>query len=408
MTGSRTERTHPMTKTSIIIAMLIGSSLLGGVACTTPGSETEVSLSEDQAAPQREAGVPTEAQLAPPKSFDKMTDKERLQVMIAGERKTHCGSPAENPDLASQALFEGSTPPPCSTNVHGEIEVLPGGIKATHWFVAADGVTWHLVTAGDPANEPIVFLHGLPETWYGFHHQMSGLSDSYFTISIDQMGYGQSDKELSLDYSNPAMAEKLAALIDTLGLEAFYAVGHDRGAVTFDYLMAEDGMPARIKKYVRMQQSGNRPHGEPRPPHELFASPMGTEVFARDGQLRMLYTTRSGYSTINLPPDEVDRFAYEFLHQGAAEAITKYFQSTNFDKELEDRVADGGLFDQMTMPVMFVQGALDPGQHIEEYQYLDEDVVDSTLVVVEDASHFLHVEKPEKITQIIRDFLAEN
>ncbi|MEL7548032.1 MAG: alpha/beta hydrolase [Pseudomonadota bacterium] len=342
----------------------------------------------------------------PTKSFAEMSPPERLAFMMTGPRMTHCDDPAEGVTLTESLRYKGAVPPPCSGNFHGELETLPSGVEATHWFVEADGVTWHLVTAGDPANEPIVFLHGLPETWYGFHHQMSDLSDTYYTISIDQMGYGQSDKRLELDYSNSAMAAKLAALLDTLGLETFFVVGHDRGAVTIDYLMAEDGMPDRIKKYVRMQQSGNRPHGEPRPPHQLFASPMGTEVFARDKQIRTLYTTQSGYSTINLPADEMDRFAHEFLHQGSAEAITKYFQSTNFDIELDDRVAEGGLFDQMTMPVLFVQGALDPGQHVEEYQYLDEDLVDPTLIVLEDASHFLHVEQPEKISEIIRDFLA--
>lgn len=377
-----------------------GALCLAAAGCSAPTSNSELDTDTEVST---EAETPT----APAKSFAEMSPPERLQMMMSGERKTHCDAPSGTPTLTANMLYQGSESPRCSTNVHGEIEVLPSGVEATHWFVSADEVTWHLVTAGDPINEPVIFLHGLPETWYGFHHQMSGLSDAYYTISIDQMGYGQTDKDLSLDFSNPAMAKKLAALIDKLGLDTFYAVGHDRGAVTLDYLMAEEGMPARIKKYVRMQQSGNRPHGEPRPPHELFASPMGTEVFARDGQIRMLYTTQSGYSTINLPPEEMDRFAYEFLYEGAAEAITKYFQSTNFDIELEDRVAEGGLFDQMTMPVLFVQGALDPGQHVEEYQYLEEDLVNPTLIVIEDASHFLHVEKPDQVTRIIRDFLAD-
>ena len=384
-----------------MMAAIGGAFALSFAGCSAP----------NLAAPDAETAIgpsmAVEITTPPQKNLSEMSPPERLQVMMSGERKTHCDAPGGTPALATNILYEGSEPPRCSTNVHGEIEVLPGGVEATHWFVAADDVTWHLVTAGDPANPPIVFLHGLPETWFGFHHQMSALSDSYYTISIDQMGYGQTDKDLSLDYSSPAMAAKLAALLDTINITNFYAVGHDRGAVTLDYLMAVDGMPDRITKYVRMQQSGNRPHGEPRPPHRLFASPMGTEVFARDGQIRMLYTTKSGYSTINLPPEEMDRFAYEFLYEGAAEAITKYFQATDFDKELEDRMADGGLFDQMTMPVLFVQGALDPGQHIEEYQYLDEDLVNATLIVVDDASHFLHVEKPDKISTIIREFLTD-
>lgn len=344
---------------------------------------------------------------APPvKSFAEMTPQERFEMMASGPRVTHCNDPEGDAVLVSEFLYPGAEPPPCSTNVHGEIEMLPGGVEATHWFVEADGVTWHLVTAGNPANEAVIFLHGLPESWYSFHHQMSALSDTYFTVSIDQMGYGQSDKRLELDYSNPAMAEKLASLIDKLGIQDFYAVAHDRGAVTVDYLMAVEGMPDRIKKYIRMQQSGNRPHGEPRPPHKLFASQGGVEVFARDVQLRMIYSPRSGYSSVEIDKAELDRFSYEFHYEGVAEAVSKYFQTTDFDLELEDRVKDGGLFDQMTMPVLFLQGTLDPGQHAEEYFHLDEDVANPTLILVEDASHFLHVEQPEKVAQIIRDFIT--
>ncbi|MEO0465660.1 MAG: alpha/beta hydrolase [Pseudomonadota bacterium] len=341
-------------------------------------------------------------------NFMEMTPQERFQMMASGPRMTHCDDPVAAPELNPDTRYDGAVPPACSTNVHGQTETLAGGVEATHWFVEADGVTWHFVTAGDPANEAVIFLHGLPESWYGFNHQMTALSDEYYTISIDQMGYGQSDKRLELDFSNPGMAAKLAALIDTLGIETFNAVGHDRGAITFDYLMGVDGMSDRVLKYVRMQQSGNRPHGEPRPPHKLFASQAGIEVFARDRQIRSIYSTRSGYSTIDLPPDEMERFAYEFLYEGAAEAISENFKTTGFDKELEDRTKDGGLFDQMTMPVLFLQGALDPGQHPEEYQFLDEDLVNAKLILIEDASHFAHVERPEKVSQIIRDFLAED
>jgi len=42
---------------------------------------------------------------------------------------------------------------------HGEIEII-GDVEATHWHVAADGIPWHFVTAGDPVNEPLVLVHG--------------------------------------------------------------------------------------------------------------------------------------------------------------------------------------------------------------------------------------------------------
>lgn len=399
---------RPWNKSRTLSAAVSGLAILALSACSSTDHGATIDTAESPVAtgPTGPAPAATATGPSPRKSFSEMTPQERFQFMASGPRKTHCDDPVADPALTEAFLFEGAEPPACSTNVHGQTEILPAGVEATHWFVDADDVTWHLVTAGDPQNVPVIFLHGLPESWYGFHQQMAGLSDSYFTISIDQMGYGQTEKGLDLDYSNPAMAQKLAALIDALGIETFYAVGHDRGAVTFDYLMAVEGMPDRIEKYVRMQQSGNRPHGEPRPPHHLFASQAGIEVFARDNQLRAIYTTQTGYSSVNVHADEVDRLAYEFLYEGSAEAISKYFASTNFDLELEDRVKDGGLFDQMTMPVLFLQGTLDPGQHAEEYLFLDEDVANATLILLDDASHFPHVETPENVTRIIREFLS--
>jgi pimeloyl-ACP methyl ester carboxylesterase len=110
-------------------------------------------------------------------------------------------------------------------------------------------------------------------------------------------------------------------VIDALGLDRFFLLSHDRGTVIADHLCSVPRMASRIRRYVRMQQSGNRPHSEPRPPHEMF------------------------------------------------------------DRELDDR--KNGLFAAMSMPVLFLQGGLDP-----------------------EAGHFLHLEDPPGVTEAIRAFLA--
>ena len=58
--------------------------------------------------------------------------------------------------------------------------------------------TYHIVTAGPPTGEPVVFLHGLCETWFGFYQQMIALSEmGYYCLSIDIKGFGQSSKPYS-------------------------------------------------------------------------------------------------------------------------------------------------------------------------------------------------------------------
>ena len=70
---------------------------------------------------------------------------------------------------------------PVATNVRhhdGEIETLWTGATVTHRFVEACGLRWHAATAGDPTNQDVVvFLHGFPESWFAWHHQLGALAD---------------------------------------------------------------------------------------------------------------------------------------------------------------------------------------------------------------------------------------
>ena len=91
-----------------------------------------------------------------------------------------------------------------------------GDVEATHWYVEADGITWHFVTTGDPSNEPFVLVHGFPESWYTFHNQMRDLSDQFYCIAVDTLGNGQSDKRLDLDYRYSAIATALGKFLDTI------------------------------------------------------------------------------------------------------------------------------------------------------------------------------------------------
>ncbi|MEM9460682.1 MAG: alpha/beta hydrolase, partial [Myxococcota bacterium] len=316
---------------------------------------------------------------------------------------THCNANVEGPVPDHQSPFEPATPPPCSFNRHGQTETLRG-VEMTHHFVEAGEATWHLVTAGDPENPPIVFIHGLPESWYGFHHQVAALSDEYYTVAIDQLGYGQSDKRLELGFDNPAIAQRTAALLDVLGIEDFYLVTHDRGSATGDYLTAGPGMEARMIRWVRMQQSANEPHGYPRPPHLLFGSEYGAQLFSSAGFVAATYD--SDYVARPLPPQIIERLDFEFMVEGIAQAVRANFQTTNFDIELEDRIGEGGLIDTMTMPILFLQGPLDPGQKPEEYEQTAEFFPNEAneVVMLEGASHFTASEQPQIVSTYIRTF----
>lgn len=311
-------------------------------------------------------------------------------------------------DLASL----GADAPHGATNHHGEHETLWTGTQVTHWFVEPiDGLVFHLASVGDQSKPVLLFAHGFPETWFAWHHQMAALAEDYFCLAFDLKGFGQSSHPTrhEADYDYAFCASEWAALIDHIGLDSFHLVAHDRGVVIADHLCAVQGMADRITSYVRMQQSGNKPHGEPRPPHELFASEDAVALFAEAPIVEIAYGAMpnpSGTPSIThgeVDRRDIDRMTAEIRHQGAAEGMSASFVSAGFDRELNDRM--NGLFAAMTMPVLFLQGRFDPGQHPDEYADVANDIPTGVVEFV-DAGHFLHLEEPELVSAAIHRWLS--
>ncbi|MEM9775932.1 MAG: alpha/beta hydrolase [Chloroflexota bacterium] len=313
------------------------------------------------------------------------------------------GGIKENVPITSDMRY----PPPAAypqgaENAHGEIEMI-GEVEATHWYAEAAGITWHFVTTGNPNNEPLVLVHGFPESWYTFHNQMRDLSDQFYCISVDTLGHGQSDKRLDLDYRYSAIAAALVKLLDTIGLSRFNIGGHDRGSVILDHLLNVEGMRNRVLRYVRMQQSANEPHGDPKPPHKLFASSWFPILMKWTGFPRLAYAT-SPYRVVGIAPEVLSRLDHEVKFNGVAEASLRQFYHTSMEQELEDR--HNFLFENMTMPVLFLQGRFDPGQHPEEYENTPNFVANG-LVQFIDGNHFFQLGAPDATAAAMRAFLSE-
>ena len=289
-------------------------------------------------------------------------------------------------------------------NVHGEIEMI-GDVEATHWYADADGIIWHFVTAGDPSNEPFVLVHGFPESWYTFHNQIRDLSDQFYCIAVDTLGNGQSDKRLDLDYRYSAIAASLANLLDTIGIDRFNLGGHDRGSVISDHLLNVEGMEQRVLRYVRMQQSANEPHGDPQPPHDVFAQPWFSKLMKWTGFPRVAYAA-SGYRVEGITKEVLNRLDHEVKFKGVAEASPRQFDHTGLQQELDDR--HNFLFAKMTMPVLFLQGKHDPGQHMEEYENTPDFVTNGRVQFI-DGNHFFQLgDSSEAATAAMREFLSES
>ncbi|NES38290.1 alpha/beta hydrolase [Micromonospora sp. PPF5-17] len=108
--------------------------------------------------------------------------------------------------------------------------VIPG---FDHRRVAVDEKVALNVAVGG-SGDPIVLLHGFPQTHLMWRHVAADLAVDHTVICPDLRGYGASDKPVASDpatYSKRTMAADVVRLARALGHERFALAGHDRGAL---------------------------------------------------------------------------------------------------------------------------------------------------------------------------------
>jgi haloacetate dehalogenase len=96
----------------------------------------------------------------------------------------------------------------------------------------ADGVSLHVAVGG--SGDPVVLLHGFPQTHLMWRHVAADLARDHTVICPDLRGYGDSDKPVPTGpatYSKRTMADDVVALAAVLGHDRFALAGHDRGAL---------------------------------------------------------------------------------------------------------------------------------------------------------------------------------
>lgn len=100
--------------------------------------------------------------------------------------------------------------------------------------IEGDGATLFVRRAGPKDAQPLVLLHGYPQTSAMWHGVAPILAKSYQVICPDLRGYGRSEKPASdeshFPYSKRAMARDIVAIMQCLGHERFLIGAHDRGA----------------------------------------------------------------------------------------------------------------------------------------------------------------------------------
>jgi len=100
-----------------------------------------------------------------------------------------------------------------------------------HRDVSTNGTRLHIAEAGDPHAPLVLLVHGFPEFWWSWRHQLVALAGAgYHAVAVDLRGYGASDKP-PRGYDLFTLAADLSGLVRTLGEHEAAVVGHDWGGV---------------------------------------------------------------------------------------------------------------------------------------------------------------------------------
>jgi pimeloyl-ACP methyl ester carboxylesterase len=119
-------------------------------------------------------------------------------------------------------------------------------VTFSHHMATVNGIQLHYVIGGQ--GDPVVLLHGYPQSWYEWRHIMLALAMNYTVIAPDLRGFGDSSKPVT-GYDGNTTAEDIYQLISQLGFSNIFLVAHDVGAQTA-YSYAADH-PNNVSKLVQ-------------------------------------------------------------------------------------------------------------------------------------------------------------
>ncbi|KAK8279677.1 hypothetical protein V6Z12_D09G127400 [Gossypium hirsutum] len=312
-----------------------------------------------------------------------------------------------------------------------------------HRIVKVNGINMHVAEKGQ--GPVILFVHGFPELWYSWRHQISALSSKgYRAVAPDLRGYGGTDAPDSVTcYTCFHIVGDLVELLNTIAPDQqVFVVGHDWGAIIAWYLCLF--RPDKVKAVFTLSVPFTPRNPQMKPterwraiygndyyicrfqePGEIEAefAEMGTETV-----MKALLTYRvpdplmlpkgkpfghSANTPITLPSwlseEEVNYYVTKFNKSGFTGVINYY---RNFDRNWELMAPWGGC--EVKVAAKFVVGDVDLVYHMpgmKEYIHnggFKKDVpMLEEVVVMEGVGHFIHMEKPDEINNLIYDFFHQ-
>lgn len=282
----------------------------------------------------------------------------------------------------------------------------------SHRYADLGDVRLHYVEAG--TGPLVILLHGFPEYWYSWRHQIAALAKAgYHAVAPDMRGYNLSDKPGSVrDYRIDLLTRDVARLIRACGAERASVVGHDWGAgVAWQFAMS---YPNLLDRLVIM----NVPHPLQflhglRTWRQLkkswyiffFQIPWIPEAILRAGNFAMVRQTfRSDPIRKDaFTEEDIDWYIGALSLPGALTGGINYYRALFRQNPLRTR----GAFKRIDAPVLVIWGEQDRFLGAELAEPDRKWVPNLRIERLADASHWVQVDQPDVVNALLIDFLQQ-
>lgn len=281
------------------------------------------------------------------------------------------------------------------------------------------GITLSVAT-GPRNGEPILFLHGFPESHRTWRRVLPELAADHFVVAPDQRGFAGSDRPGSVHaYRAECAVEDLLALADALAIGRFTLVGHDWGGAVawlaalrhpdrvarlvivnaphpliFQKSLIEDPAQRAASQYMRAFRS---------PAMERGIAAMGLNAFFEK-------SFGAHVDLARIPAGEKANYLDQWRQEGALTAMLAWYRASTIEVPAIGEAASlpawtEAPFPAVTVPTFVVWGMKDRALLPVQLEGLDALVPDLRILRVEDAGHFLPWERPGPLVAAIRDFV---
>lgn len=282
-------------------------------------------------------------------------------------------------------------------------------------YVTANGLRFHYVENGPKEGPPVLLLHGFPEFWYSYRHQLAALGQAgYRAIAPDLRGYNLTDKPSGIEnYVVQKLSDDVVELTHALGYEKLTLVGHDWGGavawatasspqhnhVIERLIVLNAPHPATFLKRMSLQQARRSWY------MLLFQLPFLPEhLLSRNSFEGMRRSLRSSaYVRGSFSDADLDRFVEAMARPGALTAALNYYRAIRLQNPL---TLDKQLV-PVPAPTLLIWGERDIALGKELTYDLSSWVPNLRIEYLPDAGHWVQQEQPEQVNRLMLEFLKE-